>query len=176
MPAPSSIGGAMPTTHAATCPRPLASALFAVAFAGLSGVAPEGIASSAEAKLVASVSVLKRAVVKVLSQPGAVEITAADIVRGYVDAASPFRIAVTSNSASGYQLVFETQGDFVGNTRVRGLGTDIQLGVGGGMVSQPAQGTGVTNVTYELGFRFGLSALGQEGFHSWPVRVTVVPM
>lgn len=86
--------------------------------------------SSDEAKLTVSAIVLKRASLQVLSQPASVVVTAADIARGYVEVPSPLQLKVQSNSQGGYMLIFDSQGAFMHQTLVRGLGNDVQLDAG----------------------------------------------
>lgn len=153
--------------------RAVKGALIGAAFLGWMGLSFTAVA--AQTKLTVSATVLKRATLKVLSQPGSVMITSTDIERGYIDVPTPSQVAVRSNSLSGYLLVFEIEGDFVSNALVRGMGTEVQLGPNGGVVPQPAEGRGVGNTTHQLGFRFMLSSSARQGTHAWPLQVSVVP-
>lgn len=123
-----------------------------------------------------SATVLKRASVKVLAQPTFIEITADDISRGYVDIPPVTRLDVQSNSLDGYTLDFTHEGEFARQIVVIGLGTEVQLGVGGGRVTQPAAGIGVTRKILALGFRFVLANGARQGAYPWPVRVSVAPL
>ena len=127
------------------------------------------------AMLSVSATIAKRATLKVLAQPASVLVTEADLTRGYVEVASSVQVAVQSNSTAGYMLVFESLGDLVSNTRVRGLGNEIQLGASG-VVPRAAAGTGVGRATHNLVFRFMLSSSAQLGRHAWPMQISVLPM
>lgn len=122
-----------------------------------------------------SATIVKHASLTLLSQPGSLMLTAADVAQGYVDARSPTQLAVRSNSPGGYMLVFETEGEQVRMTQVRGLGSDVQLGTSGGVVPQSAARRGMNSTTFVLGYRFVLSQSAQQGVYAWPIRVSVIP-
>jgi hypothetical protein len=133
-------------------------------------------AGSDETKLTVSATVLKHASMKVLTQPSSVVVTAVDIARGYVDVPSPSQILVQSNTQGGYMLMFASQGDFVRQTFVKGLGNDVQLGSEGGGVAQGTTGRGMTKTALDLSFRFVLSEAAQQGVYAWPMRLSVTPL
>lgn len=133
------------------------------------------VAEGSETKLSVTATVLKHASLKVLAQPSSVVVTAADIARGYVEVARPAQIAIKNNSA-GYMLVFAGHGEFVRQIRVRGLGSDVQMGADGGVVSQTNTGRGMSNTTLDLGFRFELSASAQQGVYPWPMQMSIIPL
>lgn len=150
------------------------SALVGVALVGL--VAVSFTAGAAENKLTVSATVLKHASLQVVSQPGSVAVTAADIARGYVDVPSTAQIMVKSNTQEGYLLTFTSRGDFFRQALVRGLGNDVQLGPDGGGVAQKTTGRGMTRTELDLGFRFVLAASAQQGVYAWPMHVSVQPL
>ncbi|MDO8719850.1 MAG: hypothetical protein Q7K20_12825 [Polaromonas sp.] len=127
-------------------------------------------------KLTVTATILKRASLQVLAQPGAVVLTAADIARGYVDVPGALEVAVQNNSADGYLLTFESQGEFIKQTRVQGLANDVQLDALGGSIAQSASGRGVQKVTLNLGFRFALADAARQGVYAWPIRLSVAPL
>ncbi len=131
---------------------------------------------SNEAKLTVTATILKRASLQVLAQPGSVVLTAADIARGYVDVPGSLNVAVQNNSADGYLLTFESQGEFIKQTRVQGLANDVQLDAMGGSIAQSANGRGVQKVTLNLGFRFALADAARQGVYAWPIRLSVTPL
>jgi hypothetical protein len=151
----------------------------ALALAGLlsSGVAaPAHAQGSAGGEVKVSATVRKHASLEVLAQPGAVQVTQADIARGYVDVPAPVQVAVKSNTQEGYLLVFDNHGDFFRQARVRGLPSDVQVGSAGGQVAQRAPGHGMSRVTLALAFRFELSPSTQEGVYAWPMQLSVTPL
>lgn len=144
------------------------------AFLGLA--AGSSVAGATESKLVVTATVLKHASLQMVSQPGSVSVTTADIARGYVDVPATAQITVKSNTQDGYLLTFASQGDFFRHAMVKGLGSDVQLGPEGGGVAQKASGRGMTRTELDLGFRFVLSASAQQGVYAWPMRVSVTPL
>ena len=75
-------------------------------------IAAPMMAGSESAQMSVSVTVLARAIVNVESAP-AVEITAADLQRGYVDLVAPVVLRGRTNSRQGYMLQVEnTSGEF----------------------------------------------------------------
>lgn len=133
-------------------------------------------AGSSEAKLAVSATVMKHASLKVLAQPVSVVVTAADIAHGYVDVSSPSQVAIQSNSQNGYLLVFATEGEFMRQTLVSGLGNDVQLDGAGGGVARSPEGPGMSKATLALMFRFILSESARQGVYAWPMRLSVAAL
>lgn len=129
-----------------------------------------------EAKVTVNTTVLKYASLEIVAQPDSVAITAADLVRGYVDVPVGAQMIIRSNTSGGYLLEFASQGDFMRQILVRGLNTDVQLSAAGGLVSQPSAERGMTKSTLALGFRFVLSESAGQGTYPWPMRVSVAPL
>jgi len=127
-------------------------------------------------KLPVTATIAKRATLKVLAQPAAVVVTAADIARGWVEVPGRAQVTIRSNSPAGYMLAFASEGDFVRQMRVRGLGNEVQIGPGGGVVPLGGSAQSVTQATLELGFRFELAADAQQGTYAWPVQISVTPI
>ena len=151
--------------------------LFFVAMTlSLLGTPLMAVAGSGESKLQVSVTILKHASLQVMAQPTSVLVTEADIARGYVDVPSPAQVAVQSNTQGGYVLMFESQGEFLRQTLVKGLGTDVQLSASGGGVTQRGAGRGMSKTLLDLGFRFVLSESARQGVYAWPMRLSVTPL
>lgn len=134
------------------------------------------IAGSNEVKLLVTATILKHASLQVLAQPASVMVTAADIARGYVDVLSPAQVVVKSNTGGGYMLMFESHGEFLRQTVVKGLGADVQLGPSGGGVTQRPAGRGMSQTQLDIGYRFVLSESARQGVYAWPVRLSVTPI
>jgi len=151
-----------------------------VATFGICGVVVLGMlmpglaeAGSSEAKLTVTATVVKHASLKVLAQPASVVVTAADIARGYVDVPSPAQVAIQTNSQSGYMLMFASEGEFLRQTLVRGLGNEVQLDTAGGGIARRPEGRGMSKATLDLVFRFILSDSAKQGVYAWPMRLSV---
>ena len=127
-------------------------------------------------KFAISATVQKHASLKVLTQPLSVVITAADIAKGYVDVAAPASVQVRSNTRDGYFLMFESQGEFMRQTVVKGLVNDVQISAAGGGVAQNTDGKGMRQAQLDLGFRFVLAESARQGVYPWPMRLSVTPL
>lgn len=145
-----------------------------VAVALALGLLASPLQAVAQVKLTVSATVLKRASLRVLSQPTAVRVTAADIARGYVDVPGAAKIAVRNNSPAGFQFEFSSNGEFVRGLRVRGLGGDVEMGPEGGFVRHTA-GAALDTVL-DLGFRFDLTADARAGVYAWPLQMAVTAL
>lgn len=127
-------------------------------------------------ELKVAATVRKHASLQVLAQPGSVQITEADIARGYVEVKAPVQVAVQSNTREGYVLVFDSHGDFFRHARVRGLAGEVQVGPAGGTVAQKQAGPGMNRVTLTLAFRFELAQDTREGVYAWPMQLSALPL
>ena len=134
------------------------------------------VSPAAAADLVISATIAKKAELQTLARPAVLEITAADVERGYIELPSNAQYTVRSNSPSGYLLVFDTHGDYISATQVSGLNRAVQLSSAGGSVAQPSASRGYAPGPLDLGFRFTLSASARAGVHAWPLQVSIVPL
>ena len=158
--------------------RACKTALVLMSLAGLlwSASLKAALAEVSEMKLTISATVQKHASLKVLAQPSSLVVTAADIARGYVDVPVPASVQVRSNTQDGYLLMFESLGEYIRQTVVKGLSNDVQINAAGGGVAQNTAGRGMRQAQLELGFRFVLSESVQQGIYPWPMRLSVTPL
>lgn len=145
-------------------------------FAGLLLVAPLADAGEVSAELRISTNVIARAVAEVQSAPMTLEITEADIVRGWVEATEASRVRIRTNDPSGYRLAFQVAGLPVRELRVEGLGDGTTLGVSGGEASLTRPHPGRFDTSVELNYRFVLAEDARPGVYSWPVSLYETPM
>ncbi len=66
-------------------------------------------AGSASAPMRVSVNVIGRAILTVDSRPDAIEVTEADVTRGFVDVSAPIIVRIRTNSRAGYLLQADQQ-------------------------------------------------------------------
>jgi len=124
-----------------------------------------------------SARIAKHVRVQVLSQPQTVEVTAADVARGFVEAPQRVQMAVQSNTQDGYSLAFTKHAGFVRQARVSGLGAgEMQLQGDMLATTRPAAGRGVYREVLEMAFRFELSPEARQGTYPWPIQVAVLPL
>lgn len=123
-----------------------------------------------------SVSVIVRpaANIEFQSVPTGLEISAADLRRGYIDVMQPTQFTVRSNSPNGFELEVLTVAPLLSSMVVAGLNTDLSLGAEGGTVVQRWQRPATVNLT--LKFRFALAPGLTAGSYPWPVRLAVRPL
>lgn len=145
-----------------------------VAAATLWGAAvPEAGAEPATARLLVSATVKRWHKVDVAGSPSAVQVTAADIQRGYVDLAESTRLLVRSNARNSYRLevinlsVMVRAMDLVVRNETYSLGAE-----GGGI---PLQGTTVSPARddFEVRYRLYLADGVAPGTYPWQPTVSL---
>jgi hypothetical protein len=123
-----------------------------------------------------SVSVIVRPVARLelQSAPSGLDISAADLRRGYIEVAQPTEFTVRSNSPNGYSLEVLTVAPLLSSMTIEGLNSDLALGQEGGTIVQRWQKP--QTVTVSLKFRFELLPGLAAGNYPWPVRLAVRPL
>ncbi|HEX3950537.1 MAG TPA: hypothetical protein VHW95_11850 [Steroidobacteraceae bacterium] len=123
-----------------------------------------------------SVSVTVRSVARIEheSAPAGLEISAADLQRGFVDVRQPTQFTVRSNSPNGFELEILTVAPLVSSMIIGGLNSDLALGAEGGTIVQRWQKAQALNLS--LRFRFALAPGLAAGNYPWPVRLAVRPL
>jgi len=146
------------------------------ALLGLSAatVSDEAYAKDASSQLRVSAEVQAYAKLDQVRQAAHLEITQADIDRGYVDVPAGSQLGVKTNSRNGYMLVFDSNSDIFRGIRVSGAGGDAEIGSGGGSIIQ--RSFGGSNGLLQLGYRFELAQNAQPGRYPWPLQVSVRPL
>jgi hypothetical protein len=141
-----------------------------VSAAGLSAAGARDVHSAL------SVSVTVRAVanIELQSVPTGLEISGADLKRGYIDVLQPTQATVRSNSPSGFALEVLTVTPMLASMIVAGLNDDLALGADGGTIVQRWQRPQPVNLS--LRFRFTLAPGLIAGSYPWPVRLAVRPL
>jgi hypothetical protein len=123
-----------------------------------------------------SVSVIVRPVanIELRSAPTDLEISAADLRRGYIEVTRPTELTVRSNSPNGYALEVLTVAPMLSSMIVEGFNSDLELGKEGGTIVQRWQEAQAVNLS--LKFRFELLPGLSTGNYPWPVRLAVRPL
>jgi hypothetical protein len=130
-------------------------------------------AGGVSVSLSVSAVVSARAVLSVESQPAGLQITEADVARGYVEAPGASLVKVRTNSPAGWLLEFQPLLGPYRALEVTGLGSTAQVSAAGGWLAQPYAGKAL--VTASLGYRFLLSDDARPGLYPWPVALTAIP-
>lgn len=131
------------------------------------------LAGSTSALMSVRVQVQARTLLNVESQPPSLDLTEADLARGYVEVPAAARIRVRSNDPNGYLLDFEVAAGPFTAIEVTGLGPAAQISATGGWLAQPFAGT--QPVTSELTYRFLLAGNVRPGTYPWPVSLSAAP-
>jgi len=123
-----------------------------------------------------SVGATVRAVAQIERQstPAGLEISGADLQRGFIDVVQPTQLTVRSNSPSGFALEVLTVAPMLSSMIIEGLNSDLVLGADGGTVVQRWQSPRVVNLS--LKFRFTLAPGLVAGNYPWPLRLAVRPL
>ncbi len=121
-----------------------------------------------------SVIVRPVANIELRSAPSGLNISAADLRRGYIDVVQPTQFTVRSNSPNGYALEVLTVAPVLSSMIIEGLNSDLTLGADGGTIVQRWQRPQAVNVS--LTFRFELVPGLSTGNYPWPLRLAVRPL
>jgi hypothetical protein len=163
----------MGPTHArpAGVLAPLAASLLLVLYPA-SDSAPR--ASATRAEMVVGATVVARAVIAAESGPQVLEVSAADVARGYVEVRRAMRLTIANNSPYGYALDVWPAAPVFRAVEIAGFGGDVRLGDdGGAIVARGARGAALPLV---LDFRFTLAPGLEPGVYPWPLRFQVRPL
>lgn len=133
-------------------------------------------AGAKDARTEFSVSAVVRAVadLELQSAPANLQISAADLRRGFIDVAQPTQLKVRSNSQSGFALDVMTMAPMLSSMTIEGFNSDTSLGPEGGTIVQRWQKPQA--VALSLKFHFALVPGLQAGNYPWPVRLAVRPL
>lgn len=135
------------------------------------GAAQPATAGPDSAQLTVRARVLHFFRLNVLSQPRAIEVSAQDVGRGYVDLPAPMELALESNSPNGYTLVFEREGEDFAGAQVRGLGQQVQVASQGMIGWKPT----TRRETMQFQVRLQLAPGLAPGSYRWPLQVSINP-
>jgi hypothetical protein len=146
----------------------------------LAGVCVAANAREARTSFTVSATVNPMARIEQQSEPAQIEITAADLRRGYLDVPLPTTLLVRSNSPSGFALDLQTIVPMLESVIVHGLAGDQSLGAEGGSIVQRWRdgetSRGAQSRSLSLRFRLVLLPGLQAGTYPWPVRMAVRPL
>ena len=131
-------------------------------------------AKDAHTEFAVTATVRAVANLEVQSAPNDIEISAADLERGFVEVAQPTQLIVRSNSQSGFALEVLTVAPMLSSMVVEGLDSDLYLGADGGTIVQ--RWRQAQAVKLSLRFRFALVPGLKAGDYPWPVRFAVRPL
>jgi hypothetical protein len=130
--------------------------------------------TGSEAAIAVTARVLPQAQLQYLQAPPAVDITAADVARGYVETRTATLLRIQSNSRSGYALDLLPRSGWFTSVTVLGVGAQVHFGNGGGTLVQRWSASGSESLA--LGFRFTLAPDTLPGQYPLPLLLQVRPL
>jgi hypothetical protein len=141
------------------------------------GIGPAATAHDAQARFAVTATVTAVVRVALQSAPNLIEISAADVERGFIDVSEPMRLQVYANSP-GCTLDVVTVAPMISSMILKGLGSDQRLGAEGGTVVERWAAGAVPRGPADLAlrFRFILAPQVSSGRYPWPVRIFVRPL
>jgi hypothetical protein len=104
-------------------------------------------------------------------QAQALQVTAGDVERGYVEVPAASNFSLVTNVQDGYIIDFRPRSDVFRSVLVTGLQSPIEIGVQGGSATHNASHGRTT--FHQLGYRFMLRPDLQPGNYPWPLRISV---
>lgn len=122
-------------------------------------------------------------------QPASVQVTAADVARGYVDVPDAVVFNVKTNNPEGYAVHLQLVGVATSSAfadadtqlppfRAAAANWETQtlaFGQEGAIASFQKPGIGMALASHHLGFRLSLAAGSAPGVYGWPVSLYVTP-
>jgi hypothetical protein len=138
--------------------------------------APPAIAGQSRAGFAVSVRVPARATVTAVESPGALDISARDVERGYKEVATRYRVA--STGARGYLLQLAPRIGLARRVEISGLGGEIVLGDTPLEIHRPADGSVEPGCADEfaLALRVVLDPAARPGRYPMPVQLAALPL
>ena len=133
--------------------------------------AAPAMAGQGRASFTVSVVVPARVTLTALDQPSALEVSAADVERGYAEIAATYR--VSHNDRRGYLLSLLPRHGLTREIEVRGLATTLVMGDEPVELVQPGP---PGSHPLALAFRFVLDPAVVPGRYPLPVLVTARPL
>ena len=152
-------------------PAPLGGAL---AWLILAGGSAQLFAAQPHTTLLVSANVLPVARIQMPSDVPQVQVSAADVASGYVEAPRPLLLRVDSNSRAGFALDVSALSSWCTAVALQGFDSEVVLDGAGGTVVQ--RWLNSKSRSLELRARFKLAATVQPGRYAWPLRLSARPL
>lgn len=130
-------------------------------------------AGERSAEIAVSVTVMARTLIDAESSPQQLEVSAADVARGYVEVPGAIQLLVTNTNRRGYLLSVWPQVQVFSTVMVRNGDSQAELGADGGEILERRWGK---RLPLALDFRFMLAPGVKPGVYPWPVKLQVSPL
>ena len=110
----------------------------------------------------------------VIHQESSINITKADLEKGYLDVNRALILSIKTNSANGYSLSLFVDSNLFNGVTLFNENNSYRFTESGGEVHMPFQG--LNPVRKELSFRLYFAADLKSGHYQWPVSVMINAM
>jgi|SRR5579864_575987 len=134
------------------------------------GAMSQAQAGAARADIQVSVTVMARTMIDSESSPRQLEVSAADVARGYVEVRGATSLLVTNTNRRGYILSVWPQVQVFSTVVVRSGDSQAELGADGGELFERRWGK---MLPLALDFRFMLAPGVTPGVYPWPLSFQV---
>ncbi len=126
-------------------------------------------AESGKATIVVSATVMARVSQSIIHQEATVNVTEADLKKGFVEIPSGTILQIRTNARNGYALFFEGSNELFEEVLVTDKGRMVTLSPQGGFVHQAYSGSNIE--VKDLSYKFQLHKNIQPGTYPFPFRV-----
>lgn len=144
--------------------------LAAIAVLTLMPIAARGETASATMQVSATVKAVAR--LEAANFPSRLEITAADIARGYVETIVP--VVYRTNDPRGVMIRMSLESDAFSNAAVRWETAEIRVSGPEAYILQPFSGLG--SRTLQMVCRLNLSERATPATYAWPLAMSISPV
>lgn len=153
--------------------RPISCIATVVAACLVMGAAQPVGAGERSAQMAVGATVLASTRIDAESSPQQLEVSAADLARGYVEVLGATQLVITNTDRRGYLLSVWPQVQVFSSVTVRNGDIRAELAAHGGEIFERRWGQ---KIFVALDFRFVLAPGVEPGVYPWPVRFQVSPL
>src|SRR4030042_6184153 len=126
-------------------------------------------AGSGKATIMVSATVIGRISQSIIHQEPAINVTEADVKKGFIDIPSGTILQIKTNARNGYALFFEGINELFKEVTVMVNGRTVALSPNGGFVHQSYSGSNIE--VKDLSYKLQLKEDIQPGSYPFPFRV-----
>ncbi len=126
-------------------------------------------AGSSNATVMVSATVIGRISQTIIHQEPGINVTEADVKKGFIEVPSGTILEIKTNARNGYALFFEGSNELFQEVMVMVNGRTVSLSPNGGFVHQPYSGSNIE--VKDLSYKLQLKEDIQPGSYSFPFRV-----
>ncbi len=149
-------------------------ARLAIALCLTCGASPSPVTAATNAHFTVSATVMPHTAILASSMPEALEVSALDVERGFVEVLRDSQVVVTNNNPGGFELNVWPVGSVFSSVSVYGFGAAVSLDAdGGSVVLRDRCGSAIP---MRLNFHFRLAPGTAPGRYPWPLHFSIHPI